>query len=562
MRLYICFWIKLILFVIFFFLRLIIFYYKIRFIIEWLLIRINRLNVEYLILIDWISCLFIRVVLLISSIIIIYRVIYMNNEKYIKRFIYLVILFIVSIIIIIIRPNILRILLGWDGLGIISYCLVIYYQNYRSYNSGMVTILVNRIGDIGILIAIGLIIMYGRWNIIFLKRSFKVLFIIFILAAITKRAQIPFSVWLPIAIAAPTPVSALVHSSTLVTAGVYLIIRFNLYLIKRGVSFYLIYLSILTIFISGIIANFEYDLKKIIALSTLSQLGFIIIILRLGYVYISYYHLLVHAIFKSILFMCAGIIIHLISNNQDIRLLGNLNKRLPFTIIRFYISLISLCGFPFIAGFYSKDLIIELVYLIKMDILIFILIVRSLIFTISYSIRLFYYIFFRNIKFIRFIILNENKIINLSIIILIINRIITGSLINWIYFYEFFLPLLNLKWKLITIIICILGILIFIILKLINKIKIYYLSFFFRSIWFIVYIYIYIYKPIYLIRENLYNYDKTWMEFSKNIMFYKLIYLFKNYVINYNYKIFIMIYIYIIIILIVFIINVNYLNSL
>lgn len=539
-----------------------IYYYKIRVIIEWILIRENRLNIEYLILVDWVSRLFIRVVFLISSIIIIYRIIYINNEKYIKRFIYLVILFVVSIIIIIIRPNVLSILLGWDGLGVTSYCLVIYYQNYSSYNSGIVTILVNRIGDIGILIAIGLILIYGRWNIIFLKRSFKILIIMFILAAITKRAQIPFSVWLPIAMAAPTPVSALVHSSTLVTAGVYLIIRFNIYLIERRINIYLIFLSVLTIFIRGVIANFEFDLKKIIALSTLSQLGFIIIILRIGLVYVSFYHLLIHAIFKSILFICAGIIIHLIINNQDIRFLGNLNKRLPFTIMRFYISLMSLCGFPFIAGFYSKDLIIELIYLMKVDILIFIIIIRSLVFTVSYSIRLFYYIFFRNIKFIRFIVIKENEIINLSIIILIFNSIILGSIINWIYFYEFFIPILRLKWKLITIIICLIGIFIFIIFKLINKIKIYYLRFFFRSIWFMTYIYIYIYKPIYLFRDNMHKYDKTWLEFSKNIIFYKLIYLVKNYIINYNYKIFILIYIYIIIILLIYLIYLYYLNSL
>ena len=177
--------------------------------------------------------------------------------------------------------------------------------------------------------------------------------------------------------AAPTPVSALVHSSTLVTAGVYLIIRFNKFLIRTGTDKILFYLAIMTIFISGLIANFEVDLKKIIALSTLRQLGLIIIILSLGLNLLSFYHLLTHAIFKSLLFICAGIIIHLINNNQDIRLCGKLNEFIPFTIIRFYISSLALIGFPFLAGFYSKDLIIEMIYLININmfILIFIIIV-------------------------------------------------------------------------------------------------------------------------------------------------------------------------------------------
>lgn len=230
--------------------------------------------------------------------------------------------------------------------------------------------------------------------------------------------------------AAPTPVSALVHSSTLVTAGVYLIIRFNKLLINNELNKVLFFLAVITIFISGLIANLEVDLKKIIALSTLSQLGLIMIILSLGLEIIAFYHLLVHAIFKSILFMCAGAIIHSIINNQDIRLFGNLKEVIPFVIICFFIANLALCGFPFIAGFYSKDFIIELVYRIELNIYILIFIIISLRFTVSYSVRLFYYIFFRNIKFYRYINLRENKLIDISIIILVFLRIIIGSLLN------------------------------------------------------------------------------------------------------------------------------------
>lgn len=188
----------------------------------------------------------------------------------------------------------------------------------------------------------------------FEKRRF--ILVMLILAAITKRAQIPFSAWLPAAIAAPTPVSALVHSSTLVTAGVYLIIRFHHLL---GANFFLLYVGCLTIFMSGLGANFEIDLKKIIALSTLSQLGVIIFTLSLGLIELAFFHLLSHALFKSLLFLCAGVYIHGAGDCQDIRLLGGVMKSIPVRSLFFGCCSLSLCGFPFLSGFYSKDLILE-----------------------------------------------------------------------------------------------------------------------------------------------------------------------------------------------------------
>lgn len=318
-------------------------------------------------LFDWISWLFISFVLLISSLVIIYRKEYIREDKFINRFIILVLIFVLSMIMLIISPNLIRILLGWDGLGLISYCLVIYFQNEKSFNAGMLTALSNRIGDVALLIAIAWILNYGGWNYIFYVEYIKndVLIIIIgglvILAAITKRAQIPFSSWLPAAMAAPTPVSALVHSSTLVTAGVYLLIRFNYLLENNKLGQFLLLVSGLTIFISGLGANFEFDLKKIIALSTLRQLGLIIIILSIGFIKLAFFHLLTHAMFKALLFICAGSIIHNIINSQDIRSIGGLCIRMPLTATFFNIANLALCGMPFIAGFYSKDLILELI---------------------------------------------------------------------------------------------------------------------------------------------------------------------------------------------------------
>jgi len=180
----------------------------------------------------------------------------------------------------------------------------------------ILTALSNRIGDVILLIAIAWILNYGRWNYIFymelMKNDLSIIIIggLVILAAITKRAQIPFSSWLPAAIAAPTPVSALVHSSTLVTAGVFLLIRFNILFTDTFLRKILLLIGGLTIFIAGISANFEFDLKKIIALSTLSQLGLMIRILAIGFPKLAFFHLLTHALFKALLFICAGAIIH------------------------------------------------------------------------------------------------------------------------------------------------------------------------------------------------------------------------------------------------------------
>jgi NADH-ubiquinone oxidoreductase chain 5 len=199
---------------------------------------------------------------------------------------------------------------------------------------------------------------------------------------------------LPAAMAAPTPVSALVHSSTLVTAGVYLLIRFHVLL---GVNNFLFYAGVFTIFISGLGANLETDLKKIIALSTLSQLGLIIITLSMGFYELSFFHLLTHALFKSLLFLCAGVFIHSMGDIQDIRHLGGVIVSCPVTSFYFVGASLALCGFPFLAGFYSKDLILEAYFMLHTNFFMFVAIFLATIFTLTYSVRLVYYLFFKNL---------------------------------------------------------------------------------------------------------------------------------------------------------------------
>jgi len=199
----------------------------------------------------------------------------------------------------------------------------------------------------------------------------------------------------------------------------------------RGVNFYLLFISIFTIIMSGVRALYECDLKKIIALSTLSQLGLIMIILRIGFNLLGFYHLMTHAIFKSLLFLCAGIVIHLINNNQDIRCCGGLNETIPFVSVVFYVSILSIIGCPFLAGFYSKDLIMELSYILDVNLFLFIIIVISLSLTVIYSLRLFFYLFFsKTMNFMSVRRFYGNKLINFSIILLVILSMVSGSLLN------------------------------------------------------------------------------------------------------------------------------------
>lgn len=368
--------------------------------------------------------------------VLLYRRSYIEGGKFLYRFIILVFLFVVSMLLLIVRPNIIRILLGWDGLGLVSYCLVIYYQNEKSANAGILTILSNRVGDVAILLCIAWLADFGSWNFIYLQfiyRKKEILFVLFIviLAGITKRAQIPFSAWLPAAIAAPTPVSALVHSSTLVTAGVYLLIRFHDLLI---INSFLFVIGVFTILISGLGANFEMDLKKIIALSTLRQLGVIIIVLSLDIYELAFFHLLSHALFKSLLFLCAGVFIHRIGDIQDIRFLGGLDTGCSVRSFYFVACSFSLCGFPFLSGFYSKDAVLESFIIGRINNFIFFFIILGTIFTVTYSVRLGYYLFFKNLGLKSIIHLEEHDVIVVPISLLFVTAVTAGSAIRWIYF--------------------------------------------------------------------------------------------------------------------------------
>nr|ARA90996.1 NADH dehydrogenase subunit 5 [Hishimonoides recurvatis] len=425
---------------------------------DWVLFTLNSVSVSYIIYIDWISMVFSFVVFIISSMVILYSSMYMGNYNYNSmRFMYLVLLFVFSMLLMILSPNMISIMLGWDGLGLVSYCLVIYYSSLKSYVAGMLTCLINRLGDIGLLISIGWLLSYGSWNFIFYINYYnELIFYYIIISSFTKSAQIPFSSWLPAAMAAPTPVSSLVHSSTLVTAGVYLLIRFFNYLIYYNSWFLLI--SILTMLMSSLCANYEFDLKKIIALSTLSQLGLMMSCLFMGLVDFSFFHLLSHAMFKSLLFLCSGIIIHFMCGCQDIRLMGSVCLSMPLTCCCFNISNMALCGFPFLSGFYSKDMIIEFSVFSGMNFLSFMFFYMSLGLTVLYSLRLFYYTILIKSKFFSFSNLGDNLYaMKYSIIILTFFSMGFGSVFSWVTNLDLMFINLPVYIKMMTMIFVILG---------------------------------------------------------------------------------------------------------
>nr|QGR23988.1 NADH dehydrogenase subunit 5 [Drosophila buzzatii]QXG19174.1 NADH dehydrogenase subunit 5 [Drosophila buzzatii] len=504
--------------------------------IEWEVVSLNSISIVMTFLFDWMSLLFMSFVLMIASLVIYYSKEYMSNDVNINRFIMLVLMFVMSMMLLIISPNLVSILLGWDGLGLVSYCLVIYFQNIKSYNAGMLTALSNRIGDVALLLAIAWMLNYGGWNYIFyleiMQNEFEMMIIgsLVMLAAMTKSAQIPFSSWLPAAMAAPTPVSALVHSSTLVTAGVYLLIRFNILLSNSWMGQVLLLLSGLTMFMAGLGANFEFDLKKIIALSTLSQLGLMMSILSMGFYKLAMFHLLTHALFKALLFMCAGAIIHNMNNSQDIRLMGGLSIHMPLTSACFNVSNLALCGMPFLAGFYSKDLILEIVSVSNINMFSFFLYFFSTGLTVCYSFRLVFYSMTGELNCSSLNMLNDEGWVMLrGMLGLLIMSIIGGSMLNWLIFSTPDMICLPIYMKMLTLFVCIIGGLMGYLISLSNLYSInksynfYHLSNFMGSMWFMPYISTYsvIYFPLNYGQVICKSFDQGWSEYFGGQYLYK-----------------------------------------
>nr|YP_003433785.1 NADH dehydrogenase subunit 5 [Decipisagitta decipiens]BAI68176.1 NADH dehydrogenase subunit 5 [Decipisagitta decipiens] len=327
---------------------------------------------------DLMSFSFFWILFLISLSVVIWSYYYMDSEAWYMRFIYILYSFISSMIILIFSSTICMALIGWDGLGISSFLLVLYYKNRLSLGSSFITVFTNRLGD-------GFFIAMMCYMFLNLNLSYFLLFLLG-LTAMTKSAQMPFSAWLPAAMAAPTPVSALVHSSTLVTAGVYLLLRFNL-----TDNSYFFCLGTMTMVMAGVCANQEMDFKKVVALSTLSQLGLMFVALGIDLKSFCFFHLCTHALFKALLFICVGIMIHTFFGSQENRQMAGFSQYMPFVSVCAVISMLSLIGFPFLSGFYSKDLVLESMYNTNINLLLCIFYYIGIMLTCAYTIKMYFF---------------------------------------------------------------------------------------------------------------------------------------------------------------------------
>nr|NP_203511.1 NADH dehydrogenase subunit 5 [Terebratalia transversa]AAK95502.1 NADH dehydrogenase subunit 5 [Terebratalia transversa] len=361
--------------------------------LEWEVFYLGGMFLSFPIILDSVSLVFSGVVLMISGVVFWYSEFYMAGELYPSRFYLLTLMFVGSMSFLIFVPNVVSLLIGWDGLGLISFCLVIYYQNKKSLASGVITVLMNRVGDACLIMVVVGVSCFGDWSLFYQKDLGIVLSVLIVVGGLTKSAQIPFSAWLPAAMSAPTPISALVHSSTLVTAGVYLIIRFYSSVFSSDfVGSGVLLVGFTTSVMASLSAVLESDLKKVVALSTLSQLGLMFCAMSFVGPVVCLFHLVMHSLFKSLLFLSMGNIIHMVGGSQDLRSVGGLYKQLPLTVSCMNVSFLAMSGVPFLAAFYSKDMIVHCAFEGVYGGMILFMFFFSLALTVPYCLRLSYYL--------------------------------------------------------------------------------------------------------------------------------------------------------------------------
>nr|QOW40484.1 NADH dehydrogenase subunit 5 [Bunostomum phlebotomum] len=333
------------------------------------------------------SVLFSFVLGLVTLSVLIFSTYYLSGELNFNYYYFVLLIFVGSMFMLNYSSSIFTMMLSWDLLGISSFFLVLFYNNWDSSSGAMNTALTNRIGDFFIFCFFSGGIFYGYYFFSFeLVCSFMVLMLL--LTSFTKSAQFPFSSWLPKAMSAPTPVSSLVHSSTLVTAGLILLMNFGSLMLNSLVMMVVLLIGLFTMFFSSIAALVEEDMKKVVALSTLSQMGFSMVTLGLGLSFISFIHLVSHALFKSCLFMQIGYVIHCNYGQQDGRGYGN-NGNLPMFIqLQLLVTLFCLCGLIFSSGMVSKDLILEYFFFNNYILFFSLMFFISIFLTFGYSFRL------------------------------------------------------------------------------------------------------------------------------------------------------------------------------
>lgn len=369
---------------------------------EWF--RVNGVQINFGFQIDQLSLMMIMIITGIGSLIHLYSIGYMSHDKGFYKFFTYLNLFIFSMLLLVMGSNYLILFIGWEGVGLCSYLLIgFWYTNEEYGKAARKAFIMNRIGDLALLIGIFMIASQtnaldymtvkenaGKFEldgsvIIFITAS---LFI----GATGKSAQVPLYTWLPDAMAGPTPVSALIHAATMVTAGIYLVVRSNfLFTLAPTVQDGILLIGFLTAALAGFYALRQNDIKKVLAYSTVSQLGFMFIALGLGAYTTAMFHVMTHAFFKALLFLGAGSVIHAMSNEQDMRFMGGLKKYIPITHATFLIGTLAISGFPLLSGMISKDEILVAAFAKNPIYWVFLFILAAV--TATYMFRLYYLTF-------------------------------------------------------------------------------------------------------------------------------------------------------------------------
>lgn len=369
----------------------------------------DDLNVNWGFQFDALTVSMLIPVLIVSALVHVYSIGYMSEDPHQQRFFSYLSMFTFFMLVLVTGDNYLVMFIGWEGVGISSYLLVsFWFTRIQANKSAISALLFNRVGDM--FLTIGLFaVLFAVGNIDYAtvfsvapylnENIVTIVGVCFLIGAMAKSAQIGLHVWLPQAMEGPTPVSALIHAATMVTAGVYLLMRSSPLLEYSSTVLVLaLWVGAITTLFAGTIGLFQNDLKKVIAYSTCSQLGMLFIAVGLSQYNVALFHLVNHAFFKALLFLGAGSIIHAMGDEQDMRRLGGLVKLLPFSYAMILIGSLSLAAMPFLTGFYSKDLIIELAYgqFEFSGQVVYWLALISAIFTSTYSVRLLYLTFLSN----------------------------------------------------------------------------------------------------------------------------------------------------------------------